>query len=152
MTKHLIRCNHALRLAGKRAAAGAAILSLTACAAYFGPSVPARQGMSIYDAQSAVETCSLQAPEGGQGAVVGSYLFSIRFFGLLIGGADVLAGEEAARAQDEADGVDRCLEGMGYERRNLTGGEFDALETLSRHERVRLLSHFVSGGMLGTFS
>lgn len=128
-----------------------AIASVAACSSYHGPSVPTQPGMSFWDARSAVEACSIEAPRGGQGAVVGSYVFGILFFGVLVGAVGAAASEENTRKQGEADAVDKCLEEMGYQRRDLTAPEYAALREMPDYQRKQLLSHFVSGGTLETF-
>lgn len=151
MTDSFSRTRGAFLRSARRSVAAVAILSLAACSSNQGPAVPTRPGMSLYDARAAVDACQPAARPGGQGAVVGSYVFGILFLGLLVGGVAAAASEEQTRALGEADGVDRCLKDMGYERRKLTAEEFAAVNQASRYERERLLSHFVGGGTLQTY-
>ncbi len=151
MTNFIHGFRKSLCVTGKRVVGGAAVVSLAACSGYQGPSVPSQQGMNLYDAQTAVETCAVEAPRGGHGAVVGSYVFGILFFGVLVGTVGAAANQENTRLQGEADAVDKCLKELGYERRDLTAEEYAALKKLPDYQRKKLLSHFVSGGTLDTF-
>lgn len=134
----------------RRLLAGSAII-LTACGSP-GPSVPMQEGATLSTANSAIRACSPVAPGGGQSAVVGNYIFSVVWGGVLLGPLIVASSEQSIRDYGEAGAVDRCLTDSGFKRRNLTTAEVSALNGLGSTDRQRLLDHFVAGGSLSDFA
>ena len=127
------------------------LLTLTACADLPGPSVPTQAGQNLASARQAVDTCAPNAPRGGQNAVVGSYVGGVLLGGILIGPIIVASNESRIRANGEANAVDRCLNKLGFERRDLTAGEVRALNSRTRYQRHLLLDHLIGGGSLQSF-
>lgn len=127
------------------------LLTLTACSDLPGPSVPSQPGANLASARQAVYACAHKAPGGGQNAVVGSYVGGVLFGGILLGPIVVASNEDNIRAHGEAGAVDRCLNRRGFERRDLTGAEVQALNRSVGDQRQRLLDHLVGGGALETF-
>ena len=128
-----------------------ALLALSACGHLPGPSVPAQAGQDLQSARQAVFACAPNAPQGGQNAVVGSYVGGVLFGGVVIGPIIVASNEDNIRANGEANAVDRCLAKSGFKRRDLTPQEVQALNGKTRSERQFLLDHLISGGTLATY-
>ncbi|NNK16369.1 MAG: hypothetical protein HKP51_05655 [Sulfitobacter sp.] len=127
------------------------LLTLTACTDLRGPSVPAQPGQTLETARQAVFACAPRAAQGGQNAVTGSYVTGILFGGILPGIIIAASNEEITRAHGEASAVDKCLAERGFQRRDLTAQEVQALNNSSGYARKRLLDHLVGGGSLATF-
>ncbi|PTX57154.1 hypothetical protein C8N43_1820 [Litoreibacter ponti] len=127
------------------------LLLLAACAER-GPAVPSQPGMNLADARQAFYSCLPEAPRSGQNAVVGSYVSSVLFGGIIIGPIGVALNEDQIRYNGEAGGVDRCLRKRGYQRRVLTDAEIAAVNSSTPATRGRLLNHLVGGGALDTFA
>ncbi|RLJ59468.1 hypothetical protein BCF46_1617 [Litoreibacter meonggei] len=129
-----------------------AVMTLSACAGAKGPAVPAQSGKNLASARNAFATCLPNAPQGGQNAVVGSYVAGVLLGGILVGPIIVASNERNIRYSGEAGGVDRCLRRLGYQRRVLTKQEVATINSSSPATRARLLDHFVAGGTLENFS
>jgi hypothetical protein len=129
-----------------------ALFLLAACGDGPGPSVAMQPGMTLSSANAAIRECAPDAPAGGKGAVVGSYVAGVVLGGIVVGPLIVAGNEDNIRAQGEAGAVDRCLAKRGFQRRDLTPAEFGALNGRSPAERQRLLNHLITGGTLETYS
>ena len=114
-------------------------------------SVPTQASHNLHSAKIAVESCSLEADEGGNAAVIGGYTMNILLAGILIGTLVTIPAEDALRTQGEIDQVDRCLNEHGFERRDLTQGERFWLRDSYGQERVRRLDHLIGGGKIETY-
>ncbi|SHF14089.1 hypothetical protein SAMN05444273_10476 [Litoreibacter ascidiaceicola] len=126
-------------------------LLLSACGD-IGPAVPSQAGMNLVDARQAFHSCLPNAPRAGQNAVVGSYVSSVVFGGILLGPIGVAINEDQIRYHGEASGVDRCLRKRGFKRRVLTKQEVATINSSPPTTRALLLNHFVAGGTLENFS
>jgi len=124
---------------------------LAGCTSIPGPSVPYQSGKSFTAARAAVLTCVPDGPNGGTNAVVGSYVVGVLLGGIIIGPAVVYSVQDDIRASGELSAVDRCLEELGYARRELTGEELRVLNASSGERRRLLLDHLVGGGEVATF-
>jgi hypothetical protein len=129
----------------------AALASLTACGEP-GPSVPFAAGQTMEVARSAVDTCSVFAPRGGEKRVRTMYITNMVLFGIIPGAIGTAVAEPGIRERGSAAGVDNCLETKGFERRNLKKDEVAAINAADEKTRAKLLDHFVMGGELETFS
>jgi len=129
-----------------------ALLLLAACGDGPGPSVAMQPGMTLSTANAAIRACAPDAPAGGKRAVFGSYASGVILGGLIVGPLIVAGNEDLIRAQGEAAAVDTCLAKRGFQRRDLTPAEFNALNGRSPTERQRLLDHLIVGGTLDTYS
>ena len=128
-----------------------ALAGLTACGAP-GPSVPFSAGQTMDVARSAVDTCSVFGPRGGQKRVQTMYITNMVLWGIVPGAIGTAVAEPRIRERGSAAAVDNCLEAKGFERRNLDKDEVAALNAADEKTRAKLLDHFVMGGELETFS
>ena len=145
MTLPYLRFFSVRSLLRSTALVGVAILA--GCAGTPGPSVPFQQGHSIAAAKAAVISCSPRAKQGGNTAVVSSYVGGIVFAGIL-GPLIVYPVQDDIRDSGEASAVDRCLSDLGYERRVLTAEEVRVLNLTYGERRSVLLDHLVAGGSI----
>lgn len=145
MTLPYLRFFSVRSLLRSTALVGVAILA--GCAGTPGPSVPFQQGHSIAAAKAAVISCSPRAKQGGNTAVVSSYVGGIVFAGIL-GPLIVYPVQDDIRDSGEASAVDRCLSDLGYERRVLTAEEVRVLNLTYGERRRVLLDHLVAGGSI----
>lgn len=129
-----------------------AFLVASACTTKpLGMSVPTQAGHNLHSARVAVDSCSLEADEGGNSAVIGGYATNILLWGILIGPAITAPIQDELRTQGEIDQVDRCLQERGFERRELSAGESFWVRNAFGEERERRLDHLVSGGTIETY-
>lgn len=129
-----------------------ALLGLAACSDMPGPSVPSQSGQTLGAARIALQQCGVVGPNGGDGAVFGSYVGGVVLGGIIVGPIVVAMNEDYIRAHGEAGAVDRCLAKKGFKRRDLTPEEVSALSSSSPSVRLALLNHLVGGGSLATFN
>ena len=134
----------------KRAILGS-LLVLAGCSDLPGPSVPAQNGATLDSARVALRACAPDGPQGGNNAVVGSYIGGVVLGGLIVGPLIVVANEDNIRSHGEANAVDRCLSERGFERRDLTEQEVRLLNASTPRQRLLLLDHLIAGGTLATF-
>lgn len=127
-----------------------AALALSACAAPK-PSVPAQPGKTISEAKQATRLCAPNGPQGATNAVVGNYIFSVVWGGILLGPIVVASTEDQIRQNGARRAIDKCLEEQGYTRRELTAEEGAFLNALSGYQRQIFLDHLVGGGSLEEF-
>lgn len=123
-----------------------AFLVASACTTKpLGMSVPTQAGHNLHSARVAVDSCSQEADEGGNSAVIGGYATNILLWGILIGPAITAPIQDELRTQGEIDQVDRCLQERGFERRELSAGESFWVRNAFGEERERRLDHLVGG-------
>ncbi len=130
----------------------AAPLLLAACAQPPGPSVPAQPGQTLAGARAAFAACVPAAQRGGQNYVVGNYVGSVIWGGLLLGPVIIAVNEEGIRRTGETSAIDQCLSRRGFQRRDLTAQEMAALNGATRYERQVILNHLIGGGSLATLN
>lgn len=129
-----------------------AFLVASACTTKpLGMSVPTQAGHNLHSARVAVDSCSQEADEGGNSAVIGGYATNILLWGILIGPAITAPIQDELRTQGEIDQVDRCLQERGFERRELSAGESFWVRNAFGEERERRLDHLVGGGTMETY-
>lgn len=129
------------------------VLALSACTTKpLEMSVPTQAGHNLHSARVAVQSCATEADIGGNAAVIGAYPTFILMSSVLVGSVIAYTGREELRHQGEIDQVDRCMTELGFERRDLTGGEQFWLHHSSGSERVRRLDHLVGGGTIENYS
>lgn len=128
----------------------AAPVALAACAQTPGPSVPAQTGQNLQTARAAVAACVPAAERAGQNYVVGNYVGSVLWGGIVLGPVIIASNESTIRRTGEVNGVDRCLEKRGFQRRDLTAEEMRALNSASPGNRHFILDHLIGGGTLAS--
>lgn len=126
-------------------------VALAGCAGPPGPSVPMKPGSDLATARRAVQVCSRQGPQGGRNALTGGYIAGVVFGGLVLGPVIVATNARAIRDDGARAAVDKCLNDNGFQRRDLSFEEVDALNRLDRYQRQLLLDHLVAGGSLAGF-
>ncbi len=129
----------------------AALLLTAACDQGYGPSVPQQPGRDLADAKAAFAVCAPQGPKGASENLVGSYIFSVLWGGLLIGPVTVAASADQVRENGARRAIDDCLSEQGYERRELTLEEVQFLNSSDTYVRQLFLNHLIAGGTLAGF-
>ncbi|NVO57533.1 hypothetical protein HW561_17180 [Rhodobacteraceae bacterium B1Z28] len=129
-----------------------ALMAVSACTTKpLETAIPTQAGHNLHSAKVAVDSCSVEADEGGNAAVIGGYATNVLLFGTLIGPILTAPVQDELRTQGEIDQVDRCLTERGFERHELTQGESFWLRNAYGEERVRRLDHLIGGGTIETY-
>ncbi|MEP5758007.1 MAG: hypothetical protein ABJ327_01605 [Litoreibacter sp.] len=126
------------------------LLALAACSGP-APSVPFSEGQNVASARNAINSCHGSVSDSGRKRLKTMYVVNTVLWGIpgIVGTA---AYSQEIEQNGEADAADRCMEDLGFSRRELTDAEVRALNNADPTTRSALLNHFVAGGQLETFS
>ncbi len=136
----------------RMAGLSALVLSVAACGAPPGPSVPMGQGRSLAETRAAFETCKQGAEKAGHSVLTANFVGSVLWGGLVFGPFIIAGNQERIQQRGAANYVDRCLAKQGFTRRELTQPEVVALKQRDLYAREQLLTHLIDGGSLATYT